>query len=157
MFGWSLVVGLPFTVIILKLSLSAGIIPGMVRSARAPARTRTCPGERAPRRARAQAIPIAMIGWVTLMWWVRAAERCGFRGTRPFTVMARPPEPAALCSVRACGPGREPEAGLAPPRGRRAALSGHQSCPPLPPGLARSAGSRSARAARAPRRRTRSS
>jgi hypothetical protein len=38
MFGWSLVVGLPFTVIILKLSLSAGIIPGMVRSARARAR-----------------------------------------------------------------------------------------------------------------------
>ncbi|KAK9831441.1 hypothetical protein WJX81_005019 [Elliptochloris bilobata] len=62
MFGWSVVVGVPFTVIVLKLSLTAGIIPGM-------------------------AIPIAMIGWVTLMWWVRAAQRCGFRGVRPFTVM----------------------------------------------------------------------
>ena len=65
MFGWSFVVGVPFTVIILKLSLTAGIIPGM-------------------------AIPITIIGWATLMWWVRAAQRCGFRGTRPFTVMVRP-------------------------------------------------------------------
>ena len=64
MFAWSFVVGVPFTVIILKLSLTAGIIPGM-------------------------AIPIAMIGWVTLMWWVRAAQRFGFRGVRPFTVMVR--------------------------------------------------------------------
>lgn len=64
MFAWSFVVGVPFTVIIMKLSLTAGIIPGM-------------------------AIPIAMIGWVTLMWWVRAAQRFGFRGIRPFTVMVR--------------------------------------------------------------------
>ena len=36
------------------------------------------------------AIPIAMIGWVVLLWWVRAAERCGYRGVRPFSVMVRP-------------------------------------------------------------------
>ena len=93
MFMLSFVVGVPFTVIILKLSLTAGIIPGM-------------------------AIPIAMIGWVTLMWWVRVAQRCGFRGTRPFTVMVRPclsaPVAAAtpLCRAGRGAPGTSPAAQL---------------------------------------------